>query len=346
MIIQILTEIRIIVNILCKKRNNKKNILIVQLSGIGDSILALPFIEQLSKIDNLKIYVLTKTQNYTIYKNQNFIETIYTDCDYFILNNLIEHLNIDKVISIRSSISLLKYFLFAKIQFYPNPFFERLRLHTRIISKFSSNYKKKFYNSIHVVNLFNKHILKKNTYFNKLLPIHQEPLPDNLFKFIQESTKPVIFHFLGNDEIRKLNLNIVLDVINNIDGNLIILGTEEDKPFFNNDYILKKKHFNAFGLLNFNQIAQLVQLVNYSIVVDSSIMHISTLNLNMKMVALMGNASLSNYGPLIYNSNNLRIINRNPICSPCSKTTCGKFNGVSCIQDISALEILNEFENL
>jgi ADP-heptose:LPS heptosyltransferase len=341
-----LFELKYRLNFLFKKKAKNGNILIVQLSGIGDAILALPFIEFLSTSLNKEIYILTKPSNYSVYKNQDFIKEIYLDNLVFINLQTIKNNKIIDVISIRSDITLLKYFFYLPIRLFPNPHFERTRFFSRFFSRLSILFKKRYYSKVHVVNLFNKYLYKKGHIFYKLNSIYTEDIPFEIYKFISEVEKPVIFHFFGNDNVRKLKLETVYKVIDLIDANLILLGSINDKGYITIPAKHEKRHFDAIGMLSINQISKLVNLVNYAIVVDSSIMHISTFNPDMKIVALMGNAMIGNYGPLIQNNNNLKIINRNSICSPCSKHTCNKYNGFSCIQDISAEEIIAEFNKL
>lgn len=341
-----LFELKYRLNFLFQRNKKNGNILIVQLSGIGDAFLALPFIEFLSNSLNKEIYILTKSSNYSVYKNQQFIKEIYLHNSEFINLDTINKNKIFDVISIRSDITLLKYFFYLPIRLYPNPHFERTRFITRFLSKLSRSYKKNYYNKVHVVNLFNKYLNKKGHVFHKLNSIYTEEIPLDIYKFICEVKKPVIFHFIGNDNIRKLKVETVYKVINLIDANLILLGSTNDKGYISIPTKHNKRHFDAIGMLNLNQISKLVNLVKYAIVVDSSIMHISTINPDIKIVALMGNAMIGNYGPLIHNNKNVKIINRNPICSPCSNQTCNKYNGFSCIQDISAEEIVNEFNKL
>jgi ADP-heptose:LPS heptosyltransferase len=67
-------------------------------------------------------------------------------------------------------------------------------------------------------------------------------------------------------------------------------------------------------------------------------MHIAAIA-KTKLVALMGNTRPEIFGPY-RPENNVTILDRNPSCSPCSRVTCPKFSGHSCVQDIGADEII------
>jgi ADP-heptose:LPS heptosyltransferase len=331
---------------LLKKRKftvKGNTILVVQLSGIGDAILTLPLVESLS-INN-KIVILTKTSNLNIYKNQPFISKIieYKESNFINYNNFINFFslyNFELLVSIRSNFNFLFFALINNVKVIPNPLFERFRLYSRFCSFFSKNYKKKYYNKTHTVNIFNKYFnIKQN--FNNLIPIYKEIIPNSLIEFINNEKNIIIFHFAGQDEIRKLKKEVITNIINNINIKIILLGVEKDLNIIKNIH-LPNNVYNAIGLLNLNQISYLFERVNNIICVDSSIMHLASINRKMNMICLTGNTLTSYYGPYrVINSDNIIILDRKPLCSPCSKTKCIKFNGYSCVQDINSDEILS-----
>ena len=74
------------------------------------------------------------------------------------------------------------------------------------------------------------------------------------------------------------------------------------------------------------------------------VMHLAAL-CNLPLVAIMGNALPETFGPRPQTDNQI-ILSRNPDCSPCSRKTCHKINGNSCVQDISSEEILQSLRLL
>jgi ADP-heptose:LPS heptosyltransferase len=323
-----------------------KNILIIQLSGIGDSILSIPLLKNLKSENN--IFVITKNENSVIFKNlvndNNLF--IYNDKTQKLkyLNNLINTYNIDIILSLRSNLPFFIASLFSNVKLIPNPLFERLRIIERLMSFISKKYKNNVYKKTHTANLFNN-LIKVNN-FIEIDKIYSEELPDDINKFLNENPKICILHFAGQDQIRHLKLDVIQDICSNNYFKIILIGSKKDKLLIKD---LKPNHnyINIVGDLTLNQITTLLHKVENIICVDSSIMHLASTNNNLNMICIMGNSLVEYYGPLRYNfSNNITILSRNPYCSPCSKKYCNKFNGYSCIQDISSFEIINALKNL
>jgi ADP-heptose:LPS heptosyltransferase len=321
---------------------NDNTILVIQLSGIGDAILTLPLLEKLS-INN-KIIILTKSINFNIYLNQPYITKIieYNDSNFQNIKDFIFFFNLHNInllLSIRSNFKFLFFALVNNLKVIPNPIFERIRILSRFLSFFSNSYKKNFYKKNHTVNIFNFYF-NINYKFNQLVPIHKEIIPKVLSDFILNEKNIIIIHFAGQDQIRKLKPEVVFDIIFNIKNKIILLGVDNDFNIIKN-FNLPKNVFNAIGMLNLNQISYLFDKVNNIICVDSSIMHLASINNKMNMICLIGNTLSSYYGPYrVNNSENIILLDRKPLCSPCSKISCNKFNGYSCVQDIKSKEII------
>ena len=150
----ILSSIRFYFNIFYKI-SNKNNVLIIQISGIGDAILSLPFIEYYKNLyPNYSINILTTENNKNIFYLNNNIKNIYflkkniiytnTNKKKYTINDFFDTFSYGTIISFRLNLAILKNILFIPAIYYPNPLFEKLRLKSRIFSFFSMNYKKNF----------------------------------------------------------------------------------------------------------------------------------------------------------------------------------------------------------
>lgn len=73
-------------------------------------------------------------------------------------------------------------------------------------------------------------------------------------------------------------------------------------------------------------------------------MHMTSLT-ETPLVALMGNALQSTYGPTRIGNRTI-ILNKSSECSPCSRTSYTKYNGLSCVQAIGALEIIKSVRSM
>ena len=337
------------IKLFCQKNNvdiSVCRILVIQLSGIGDSILTLPLVDKLrisSKVD-----VLTRNSNICIYKGRD-PNLVVHDYDHAVpgLITLIEFFkkgNYDLVISSRSNILILFISIFFKFRLVPNPLFESFSILDKVRSLSSRQYKFRFYSSRHVVNLFN--VALKIDNFLSLSNVLKEDVPDDVKFFLEGARDVCVFHFAGSDDIRRLKPSVINEICNGIGLKVILIGGPLDSELLEGVQ-LNLNVLNKVGDLSLNQVSCLLALVDYAICVDSSIMHIASTYSDLKMVSIMGNSTIGLYGP--YSSGFKRsdvVLHRLPNCCPCSRTSCFKYSGFSCVQDITSDEVLSAFQRL
>ena len=205
-----------------------------------------------------------------------------------------------------------------------NPLYDELRLISRILSKLSSSYRKFFYKGKHIQQIF------------------EEMLSLDVVKGIgtarphrtqRHVVKKIGFHVAGSDSIRKLKKEVIIEVVTSFpEVEFILLGSEEDASTYGDLQIRLKNFKNLIGKLSFTELDPVIRSLDMIIAPDSMMLHYCSL-VNLPVVALMGNALPQTYGPL--GVKNL-VLSRNPSCSPCGVTTCKKYSGYSCVQDIDA----------
>lgn len=350
----------ILINLILIRSNfiNKKpqKVLIICIAGIGDSLMCLPLFHILFK-NGTKPDFITNYGSVSLFENTDIVGNVYGySNDNLTLNNkpiafkkIMEENEYSDIISIRSPNNLL-----LKLLIYPNFFnfsnnrlYETLRPFSRILSKFSDKYRKNFYSKKHIVE-YNidsiKHLTNKNNLdYPKILRTNAQILPFELESFIRNVGNFILLHVAGRDSIRKLLPTTISEIVSS-DYNFVLVGDMADLKYYSHFNFDSKNVFNAIGLLNLEQLNTLIEKSKLVIAPDSLIMHMSSF-LNKPIIAIMGNAMKETWGP-IPKSNNQIIISREAKCSPCNYTICNKFDGHSCVQDITANEIKNNISKL
>jgi ADP-heptose:LPS heptosyltransferase len=130
---------------------------------------------------------------------------------------------------------------------------------------------------------------------------------------------------------------LIHDITESIKFPLILVGSIDDVSLYSK-LGYNKSVYNGLGEFSLNEVLYLLENSNFCIAPDSSIMHLASIT-NTKIIGIMGNALEQTFGPLF--SINKFILSRNASCSPCSKSVCHKYDGHSCVQDISLSEIIN-----
>lgn len=322
--------------------------LISCVAGIGDVLLCTPLIEYISITYNVKVDLIVSSNSKQILKDNKFIGKIfiYNQDDSFHFLETLNNENYNYIISARSTLKLLRTFLLYKSKFYFNfnSLYEDSRIFKRILCSISRKYKKSFYSKKHIRDYYLEIAgVKNKTIIRNLIPMMVgDKLPDEINNFIKTNPTFVALHVGGSDPIRKLNTNLINQIID-FGFPIILLGDKDDQNRLSNVLKVNDLVFNAMGVINLNQVYTLLKLSKCCIAPDSIVMHIAA-SAETNLIALMGNASIDIWGP-ISNKNNCVILHRKAHCSPCSKVICYEFNGHSCVQDISSIEIKSALLN-
>lgn len=317
----------------------KSNLIITCVAGIGDVLMTMPLLQKIYENFSIKPDILINSNAKDLFFNNPYVgNIIFYDVikTQLSTNNFFDNYNI--ILSSRSNDLIIKSLFKKKDNFYfdYNRSYESLRLFTRIFSKLSNNYRKKYYGKKHIYEFYNEIGLDLFTTNKFIFPkIYSKDIPLELSYFISLYPKFLILHVGGSDKIRKLKLSLINRLLTS-EANIILVGDINDKIYYKQNLINLDKNFNALGLLNINQLNYLIDKSLGTIVPDSMVMHLASLH-NKPQIAIMGNALNKTWGP-IFNKNSV-ILSRNPKCSPCSKKSCTIFNGFSCVQDISYDEI-------
>jgi hypothetical protein len=320
------------------KSSNSKKALFISVAGIGDSIYLLSAIQYYYHITGEKSDILIPKSSSDIFLNSDFINKI------FITNPIsqIDFKDYGYIFSNRINITSLFAILKSGFtnKFFENPNYEKLRLISRFRCIFSQAYKKRYFSQFHAGLQFNniiKDIFNFEIDFPKPIIKSVKPSGNLINNFLKQNIHFGIIHVAGQDEIRKIDPILIHDITESIKFPLILVGSIDDVSLYSK-LGYNKSVYNGLGEFSLNEVLYLLENSNFCIAPDSSIMHLASIT-NTKIIGIMGNALEQTFGPLF--SINKFILSRNASCSPCSKSVCHKYDGHSCVQDISLSEIIN-----
>jgi ADP-heptose:LPS heptosyltransferase len=148
----------------------------------------------------------------------------------------------------------------------------------------------------------------------------------------------------GNDFIRKLTIEFINGFIEESSIPVILVGDLSEKIRLTDKISSNENVSNLLGETSLDELVELVCNALLVVAPDSFLIHLSGL-LKVPCIALMGNALEETFGPDL-NVANTCVISRKPYCSPCSKESCDKYNGLSCVQNIQVEEVIWKMNNM
>jgi hypothetical protein len=303
----------------------QKRLLIVLIGGIGDSVLAInPIILFMQKCKSVKI--LIKADHFELLEK-------YIDKSAFVFEHeLLNFSAYNCFILLKSSESIKNQIVRDSIKpvyVLMNPLFDKINIFQKILFKLSNKHRKRFYGREHITSIFS----------NMLTVATPKKIP---LKSRNVLNLNIGIHVAGSADIRKLKPEVLLKLIREFPHlTFHILGSKFDLPNYNL-IILEPNVINMIGKLELKYLASYLLDLRLVICPDSMIMHYADF-IGVEVIALMGNISPVTYGP--FNNDEKLVISRDPSCSPCSRLACKKFDGKSCVQDISAEEIASQLRN-
>jgi len=321
-----------------------KNILVIRLWTLGESLHVLPIIKEL-KSKNYNIDVLTRYRSKPVFENNN---------------------NINKIINL--SPKIIKYFWKYDYAIDTEPYFNISAILSFLLAKrsigFSNLYRKLMYsNKI-------KYNDKINSVFNManlLKPLNIEFNPDHLesinyskkdkLKIDKLLNKSAIGIHLGMAEtsnFRMWKLNNFKELIKKINKNYpkltIVLTGSKSESELNNKIIKELKIKNLINIsgTSIQELAYLMTKFKAYIANDTGTMHLSAA-MGTKTIGLFGPNLPCRFGP--FNKNSIGIYKADNLsCSPCVNPHLGSFkkcpfNG-KCMDLIKVEDVFSELKKM
>ncbi len=305
-----------------KKAPGHKNILIVQLWGLGETILTLPAIGELrKKYKKSNIEVLATSRNKEVYFNNKDINNVKVlklnpfSIKFFILKNykkydlvidMEEYLNISSLIAFFAGNERIGYSHGVRANLYTD--------------------KVKYNDKQHIVYTFmdllkplgiKKMAVERLSHLNHSK--NDEKKVDNLLRKLNIAKKDFLVGFgVGAAESAKSRMwpkerfaTLANYLIKKYNSKILLIGNEEEKNYINdlqNLIINKNKSFNAAGLVNTREMFCLISLCKLFIGNDSGPMHVAAAQ-GVRTIGLFGCNLPVRFAP--FGKNNCYIYKKN-----------------------------------
>ena len=326
-----------------KKLNNGKNILIIRLWTLGESLLTLPMIKKL-KEEGYNINILVTDRSKSVFENVNFI---------------------DDIINLKNIFSIIKNLNKYDIAIDTEPYLKISSIISWWLSKFSIGWDNRKYSinlkyndKIHTVNNFCRLIEPLNIKYEpkELIPLNYKNenkiKVNDLIKDIKNQNKKIIGIHAGMAESSPWrSWKNFPELINNLNEkyNIILTGSNEEKKI-NKSIILTLNNINNIsdfsGNTNLLDLSYLLTQIDLFISNDTGPMHLSAA-MKCKTIGLFGPNLPERFG--LYGENNISIYEGKKLgCSPCINVHKGSFpncpiNG-KCMDLIKVNDVLKKIE--
>lgn len=295
---------------------NEVKFLIIRFSSIGDIVLTTPVIRCLKEqVEGSVVHYLTKPQYASIVENNPYIDKVH------ILQNFEETIaelkdeGFDYIIDLHKNLRSWRFKNRLKVMDFSFP---KLNREKWLMVKF----KKNKLPDVHIVDRYFEAVkvfsaendAKGLDYF-----IPNEDKVELINYGITTSGKFVSFAIGGQHETKKLPTEKIIEICNNINMPVILLGGKED--FENGEKINAncKNTSNLCGKLNLNQSASVIEQSHFVITHDTGLMHIAAA-LKKNIVSVWGN-TIPEFGMYPYlPGEKSKIFEVDGLkCRPCSK---------------------------
>ena len=195
---------------------------------------------------------------------------------------------------------------------------------------------------------------------NQKLEIFFNPLQgEKVKKRLNSIGEFVHIHPVSQCDHKNLDTNLMAKLIDycEFDLNLNVILTSSPKAnemeYMNNVMsLVKSRPLDLSGKLSIIETAELNRLAKFTIVVDTAIMHVACAN-DIPTIAFFGPTSISNWGPLDINLNEISlkrsggiqkngkhtVIAANYSCVPCSNSGCSNSGYSKCLNELDFEEI-------
>jgi heptosyltransferase-2 len=210
---------------------------------------------------------------------------------------------------------------------------------------------KKELRSLLLTNSFNK---KQNThrveeYIDLLRQFTKTKIPDIAVQLTatgKNKKNELIININSEASSRRLPKEKAISIINtikkNINPEIILIGSEKEKPFVDEVYHSLSDKNNITNLAGRTAIPQLIELMascTTILTTDSGPAHVANA-IGLKTIVLFGAGNENNTAP--YNSSNRKIIRLGELsCEPCTNNQCKRFGVPECLLRLDENIIVN-----
>jgi ADP-heptose:LPS heptosyltransferase len=306
--------------------HQKRKILIVRFSSIGDIVLTTPVVRCLKLQTGAEIHFLTKRNYQTVIQSNPYIDKVWTiDKTVSEIKMALKNENFDLIIDLHKNLRTLHL---------------RLMLNVKTLAFDKLNFQKWLMVNFKINRLPKKHIVDRNLETVKSLGVTNDgkgldyfiPKKDNVDittfegQFITPNLQPITAFAIGAAHATKrLPTEKIIDFCKKINGRVILLGGKEDAE--NGEKIAQESGshvVNLCGKLNLNQSASVLQQADKVISHDTGLMHIAAA-FQKEIISIWGN-TIPEFGMYPYvDEAKFKILEVKGLgCRPCSKIGHGQ----------------------
>ena len=297
-----------------------KKILIIRFSSIGDIVLTTPVIRCLKKqLPNAEIHFLTKPQYKEILSHNSYIDCLHL-LDKPILQkaNELKKMHFDCIIDLHNNLRSLIFKSIINTESYS---FNKLNFEKWLMVNFKIN------------TLPKKHIVERYLETTKTLGVTNDGegldyfIPKNIsietYNYTSlQNGKYIAFAIGANHFTKKLPNEKIIEICNQINHKIILLGGKEDEE--NGEIIstnCNKNVINLCGKLSINESALIIKNSLKVITHDTGMMHVAAA-FKKEIISIWGN-TIPEFGMTPYygklDVGCLKLEVQNLSCRPCSK---------------------------
>jgi ADP-heptose:LPS heptosyltransferase len=297
---------------------NKKKILIIRFSSIGDIVLASPVVRCLKQqLPNIELHFVSKKKFSDVLENNQHIDKLHFFKDHISeLYGALKAEKFDLVIDLHNNLrsTILKLVLRK-----PSATFNKINFNKFLAVRFKMI---KALPRIHIVERYFEP-LKKTSVLNDnkgleyfLSAADEVNCAEEFFKRID--TRFIALIIGGSYFTKQIPLNKLQEICANATLPIILLGGKNDSEKANK---LSKqfKVIDTCGKISLNQSASIIKQSEWVITSDTGLMHIAAA-FNKKIISVWGNTIPQfGMGPFLPQPENKILEVRNLSCRPCSK---------------------------
>lgn len=294
-----------------------KKILIIRFSSIGDIVLTTPIVRALkSQVADVEIHYLTKSQFTQILDENPFIDKVIgLNKRMAAIIPSLKSENYDFIVDLHKN--LRTYRIKAALR-KPSGSFPKLNFKKYILTRF----KKDTLPKIHIVARYFKAVHKlgvkdDNKGLNYFIPQNNIVDPVSFGISLPYTAIAIGAQFAT----KRLPTHKLIELINQIQGQVVILGGPTDEKSGKQITEATKNSINLCGKLNLNESASVIQQAQLVISHDTGLMHIAAA-FNKRIISIWGN-TVPEFGMYPYlpesSANSVMFQVTDLKCRPCSK---------------------------
>ena len=247
----------------------KQKILVIRFSSIGDIILTTPVVRALKQNDYI-IHFLTKFENISTIENNIFIDKIY------VINK--------SIFEIVNDLKNEKYELIVDLHNNIRSNILRIILNTKTLKIRKNNLYKFLYINFGINFLKNQHVVDRN--LNTISSLINYERDNNGLDFFIDSKIPknyilsdnyIVWSLAGSHQNKKLNFNIINEVLSKIKTPIVFIGGQDD--FNLADKLLKSNKKTLYNFCGKTTLNESALIINNSVLLlsnDTGMMHIGS----------------------------------------------------------------------